>query len=93
MAMARNKLKFTSFDEDDLINRRGFRSYFAKDTSKTMAAGFCTCIVHAIRLLCLCTTATTEQDLEKVLKIMVTDMKTKRSRDVDEVLSGLKLEL
>ena len=63
MAMARNKLKFTSFGEDDLIGRRGFRSYFAKDTSKTMAAGFCTCIVHAIRLLCLCTTAATEPDL------------------------------
>ena len=39
MAMARNKLKFTLFGEDDLISRRGFRSYFAKDTSKTMAAG------------------------------------------------------
>ena len=78
MAMARNKLKFTSFGEDDLINNRGFRSYFAKDTRKTMAAGFCTCIVHAIRLLCLCTTPTTKQDLQEVLKIMVTDMKTKK---------------
>ncbi len=49
--------------------------------------------MHAIRLLCLCTTATTEQDSEKVLKIMVTDIKTMRLWDVDEVMSGLKLEL
>ena len=93
MAMARNKLKFTSFGEDDLINNRGFRSYFAKDTRKTMAAGFCTCIVHAIRLLCLCTTAATEPDLQELLNIMVTDtMKTERLWDVDEVMSRLKLE-
>ena len=93
--MARNKLKFTSFGEDNLIiNRRGLRSYFAKDTSKTMAAGFCTCIVHAIRLLCLCTTAAIDSDLQELLNIMVTDtMKTAISWDVDEVMSGLKLEL
>ena len=78
----RSYVKFTSFGEDDLINRKGIRSYIAKDES-TLAAGFCTCIVHAIRLLCLCTTAATEQDLQKVLKIIVTDMKTKRSCDVD----------
>ena len=94
MAMARNKLKFSSFGEDELINRRGFRSYFAKDTSKTMAAGFCTCIVHAIRLLCLCTTAATEPDLQELLNIMVTDtMKTETSWDVDEVMSRLKFKL
>jgi hypothetical protein len=94
MAMARNKLKFTSFGEDDLISRRGFRSYFANDTSKTMAAGFCTCIVHAIRLLCLCTTAATEPDLQDLLNIMVTDtMKNERLWDVDEVMSRLKIEL
>jgi hypothetical protein len=94
MAMARNKLKFTSFGEDDLINRRGFRSYFAKDTSKAMAAGFCTCIVHAIRPLCLCTTAATELDFQELLNIMVTDtMKTERLWDVDEVMSRLKLKL
>ena len=92
--MARNKLKFSSFGEDELINRRGFRSYFAKDTSKTMAAGFCTCIVHAIRLLCLCTTAATEPDLQELLNIMVTDtMKTETSWDVDEVMSRLKFKL
>ena len=91
--MARNKLKFSSFGEDELINRRGFRSYFAKDTSKTMAAGFCTCIVHAIRLLCLCTTAATEPDLQELLNIMVTDtMKTETSWDVDEVMSRLKFK-
>jgi hypothetical protein len=72
----RSHVEFSPFGEDDLINRRGFRSYIAKDTSKTMVAGFCTCIVHAIRLLCLCTTATPEPDLQEVLKIMVTDMKT-----------------
>ena len=89
----RSHVEFSPFGEDDLIYRKGIRSYFAKDTSKTMAAGFCTCIVHAIRLLCLCsTTATTEQDLQEVLKIMVTDMKTKRLWDVDEVMSGLKNE-
>ena len=88
----RSSVKFSSFGEDDLINGKGIRSYIAKDASK-LAAGFCTCIVHAIRLLCLCTTATTGQDLEKVLKIMVTDMKTKRLWDVNEVMSGLKLEL
>jgi hypothetical protein len=88
----RSHVEFSPFGEDYLIYRRGIRSYFAKDTSKTMAAGFCTCIVHAIRLLCLCTTATTEQDLQEVLKIMVTDMKAKKMWDVDEV-SGLKLEL
>ena len=88
----RSSVKFSSFGEDDLINGKGIRSYIAKDAS-TPAAGFCTCIVHAIRLLCLCTTATTGQDLEKVLKIMVTDIKTKRLWDVDEVMSGLKLEL
>jgi hypothetical protein len=90
----RSNVKFSSFGVDDLIYHKGIRSYIAKDASNTLAAGFCTCIVHAIRLLCLCTTATTEQDLEKVLKIMVTDtMKSKRSRDVDEVMSGLKLKL
>ena len=88
----RSYVKFSSFGEDDLINDKGIRSYIAKDAS-TLAAGFCTCIVHAIRLLCLCTTATIGQDLEKVLKIMVTDMKTKRLWDVDEVMSGLNLEL
>ena len=89
----RSPVEFSPFGEDDLIYRRGIRSYIAKDTSKTMAAGFCTCIVHAIRLLCLCsTTATTEQDLQEVLKIMVTDMKTKRLWDVDEVMSGLNNE-
>jgi hypothetical protein len=94
MAMARNKLKFTSFGEDDLISRRGFRSYFAKDTSKTMAAGFCTCIVHAIRLLCLCTTAATDPDLQDLLNIMVTDtMKNELLWDVDEVMSRLKIKL
>ena len=88
----RSYVKFSSFGEDDLINGKGIRSYIAKDAS-SLAAGFCTCIVHAIRLLCLCTTATIGQDLEKVLKIMVTDIKTKRSWDVDEVMSGLNLEL
>jgi hypothetical protein len=88
----RSHVEFSPFGEDDLIYRRGIRSYFAKDASKTMAAGFCTCIVHAIRLLRLCTSTTTEQDLQEVLKIMVTDMKTKKMWDVDEV-SGLKLEL
>ncbi len=86
----RSHVEFSPFGEDDLIYRKGIRSYFAKDTSKTMAAGFCTCIVHAIRLLCLCTTPTTKQDLQEVLKIMVTDMKAKKVWDVDEV-SGLAL--
>jgi hypothetical protein len=88
----RSYVNFSSFGEDDLINRKGIRLYIAKDAS-TLVARFCTCIVHAIRLLCLCTTATTEQYLEEVLKNMVTDMKTKRLWDVDEVMSGLKLEL
>jgi hypothetical protein len=59
-----------------------------------MAAGFCTCIMHAIRLLYLCTTAATEPDLQDLLNIMVTDtMKTERLWDVDEVMSRLKLLL
>ena len=65
--MAWNKLiaEFTSFGEDDLIARRGIRSYIAKvaSESQTMAAGFCICVVHAILLLCPFSTAATEPDL------------------------------
>ena len=95
--MARNKTKlyaeFTSFGKDDLIAAEGIRSYFPSDKSQTMGAGFCTCIVHAIRLLCLCTTAASQPELQDVLKIMVFDMKTKPFWNVDEVMSGLKLQL
>ncbi len=89
----RSSVKFSSFGEDDLINGKGIRSYIAKDASK-LAAGFCTCIVHAIRLLCLCTTAATDPDLQDLLNIMVTDtMKNEHLWDVDEVMSRLKIEL
>ena len=96
--IAANKIRpgyqFTSFGEDDLIARGGdgdgqIRSYATNNEEKVLAAGFCTCIVHAIRLLCLCTTAS-DLKLQKVLKIMVMDMKTD-PWDVEEVLLGLKL--
>jgi hypothetical protein len=71
--MARNNLnaEFTSFGEDDLIVRRRIRSYIAKDASEsqTMAAGFCICIVHAILLLCLFSTAATEPDLQDLSQL------------------------
>ena len=91
----RNISSLTSFGEDDLIARGDedgqIRSYSTNNEEKVLAAGFCTCTVHAIRLLCLCTTAS-DLDLQKVLKIMVTDMKTD-PWDVEEVLSGLGLKL
>ena len=91
----RPEYQFTSFGEDDLIARGDedgqIRSYSTNNEEKVLAAGFCTCTVHAIRLLCLCTTAS-DLDLQKVLKIMVTDMKTD-PWDVEEVLSGLGLKL
>ena len=89
----RPEYQFTSFGEDDLIARNGedgqIRSYATTNEEKVLAAGFCTCTVHAVRLLCLCTTAS-DLNLQKVLKIMVTDMKSD-PWNVEEVLLGLKL--
>jgi len=89
-------VKFSSFCEDELVAKNGFRSYSAKtstNNNKILVAGFCTCMVHAIRLLCLCETAlSTDKQLQNVLKIMVKDMKTK-TWEVEEVILGLKLEL
>jgi len=83
---------FSSFDEDDLISGRGIKSFSATNESRSLEAGFCTCIVHAIRLLCLCTTAT-NRNFQNVLKIMANDMKKNSPWEVDEVMSGLKLSV
>jgi hypothetical protein len=94
--MATNEVRphavFSSFGEDDLISGRGIKSFSATNESRSLEAGFCTCIVHAIRLLCLCTTAT-NRNFQNVLKIMVNDMKKNSPWEVDEVLSGLKLSV
>jgi hypothetical protein len=94
--MATNEVRphavFSSFGEDDLISGRGIKSFSATNESRSLEAGFCTCIVHAIRLLCLCTTAT-NRNFQNVLKIMVNGMKKNSPWEVDEVMSGLKLSV
>ena len=85
---------FSSYSEDELVAGNGIRSYTANSsTNQILSAGFCTCIVHAIRLLCLFKTVPySDQKLQNVLRIMVKDIKTNPWK-ADEVMLALKLEL
>jgi hypothetical protein len=94
--LATNEVVFSTYRADELVAGNGIRSYTANSsTNQILSAGFCTCIVHAIRLLCLFKTVSSssrDQKLRNVLRIMVKDIKTDPWK-VDEVMLALNLEL
>jgi hypothetical protein len=93
--LAFNEVVFSTYRADELVAGNGIRSYTANSsTNQILSAGFCTCIVHAIRLLCLFKTVSSNRDrkLRNILRIMVKDIKTNPWK-VDEVMLALNLEL
>jgi hypothetical protein len=92
--LATNEVVFSTYRADELVAGKGIRSYTANSSmNQILSAGFCTCIVHAIRLLCLFKTVpSSDQKLQNVLRIMVKDIKTDPWK-VDEVMLALNLEL